>query len=225
VNFQQIVAKLKLESGRQGAAPASPSTSTKDDSRLWGWVGDEWESLQTRGVMWRFLREARAITTVVGAQAYAQSTIGGEFQKPWPATEIDSYRARAVDGDTWYWMRSELSYDNFMREFVPGHAPGAPVAYAMAPDGSILLGPTPDRVMTVHLDVVRAPAVMTEAGDVPTGLPVQHRKLLAWGALKRLAIDDGAGELLGRANTEFSEAWERLWQDQGPTISFDRRSL
>lgn len=223
MTFQQLVAKLKLEASRQGPAPTSPETSSKDDLRLWGWVADEWEKLQSMGVMWRFLRETRSLTTVANQSAYNSTAMGGAYQRPWLSDS--NYRARVIDGSSWYWMRAEMSYDDFRREFSPGHAPGQPIAYAQSPSGQMLLGPTPDRVISVEIDVVRSPAVMSHPADEPTGLPAQHQKLLVWGAMKRLAVDDAAGELLQRANNEYADAWDRLWSDQGPLISFGPRSL
>lgn len=223
MNFQQLVAKLKLESLRQGPAPASPGTSSKDDGQLWSWVADEWQSLQTNGVLWRFLRESRTLSTVAGQGEYLQSSIGGEFQAPWPAD--DDYRPRVIDGTNWYWMDQELTYDEFRRYFAPGHAQGAPVAYCFSPTGKLMLGPTPDRVVSIELDVVRAPTFLTLPADEPTGLPVAHQNILVWGALKRVGIADAAAEILSRANTEYAESWDRLWNAQGPVLTFRRRSL
>lgn len=223
MNFQQIVAKLKLESGRQGAAPASPATSSKDDSRLWSWVSDEWESMQTSGVDWKFLRQTRTITTAQGQATYLPAVMGGELQRLWPT--VESYRARVSDGATSWWMSASMDYDEFRRLYVPGHQEGGPVTYCLTPSGSVMLGPTPDKVYTVELDVVGAPAYMVNPTDAPTGLPARHHNILAWGALKRLAIDDAAAELLQRANQEYSEAFSRLWLDQGPVVTFEPRSL
>ena len=223
MNFQQIVAKLKLESGRQGPSPASPSTSSKDDLRLWGWVADEWDSLQASGVDWKFLRQTRTITTVPGQATYAPASMGGAFQRLWPTG--DFYRARVSDGASSWWMSGAISYDEFRRLYVPGHAAGGPVAYCLTPSGSVMLGPTPDKVYSVELDVVGPVQTMAVAADTPAGLPTHHHNILAWGAMKRLAVDDAAGELLQRANHEYAEAFTRLWIDQGPEVTFERRSL
>lgn len=222
MNFQQIVAKLKLESGRQGAAPASLATSSKDDSRLWGWVSDAWEGLQTSGVNWNFLRKTRSFSTAAGQSNYTQATLGA-FQRLWPTG--DFYRARVTDGTSSWLMSSLMSYDAFRRLYVPGHQAGGPLTYCLSPAGDLILGPTPDKVYTVEIDVVEAPAYMTQPSDTPTGLPTQHHNILAWDALKRLAVDDGAQELLQRANQEYGEAYTRLWIDQGPEVTFERRSL
>lgn len=223
MNFQQIVAKLKLESGRQGPAPASPGTSSKDDSRLWGWVADEWEDLQVSGVNWKFLRETRNLPTAASQSTYAQSELGGSFQRLWPTD--DFYRARVIDGSTWWWATGIIGYDEFRRLYVPGHQQSGPIAYCMTPSGSVMLGPTPNKAYTVELDVVRGPTTMVNAADEPTGLPVAHRSILVWGALKQLAVDDAAGELLQRANQNYNDAYNRLWIDQGPEITFTPRSL
>ena len=88
-----------------------------------------------------------------------------------------------------------------------------------------MLYPTPDRAVQVRIDVVRAPLTLVNVGDEPTGLPVHHRDILVWDALKRLAVDDAAGELLQRANTEYDRAWSRLWDEQGPAITIEQARL
>jgi hypothetical protein len=223
MNFQQLVARLKQESLRQGPAPASPATSSKDDAQLWALVADEWVKLQTNGILWRFMREERVVTTVAGQGVYTPAQLTWEFQAPWPSDDV--YRPRVVDGTNWYWMDQELSYDEFRRAFPPGHAQGVPVAYCVSPVGNLMLGPTPDRVLSIEMDFLRAPTSLVAPADVPTGLPIAHQNLLVWGALKRVAIIDAASEILSRANTEYSEDWDRLWVAQGPALTFQRRSL
>lgn len=225
MNFQQLVAKLKLEAGRQGAAPASPGTSSTQDSRLWGWIADEWESLQTRGVAWRFMRTTATISLQSGKSSYSEADVGLAFQRPWPTDDEGGFRPRAFHGSSSYLLNPQVDYDRFRLIYMPGHVPGLPQLFAVTPSNSLLFGPTPDRAMTVEMDFVRPPAVMANPTDQPSGLPIQHRKILVWGALKRLAVDDAAQELLQRANTEYSEAWNRLWDDQGPVVRFDRRGL
>lgn len=185
---------------------------------LWSWIADEWITLQTRGTPWKFLRETRTLPTVASQQTYAASAMGGSFYMLWPSS--GDYRARAIDGSAWWWMSPEVDYDKLRREFIPGHAPGAPVKYAATPSGGVILGPTPDRVMSIEFDVMRAPQALAEPADEPDGLPAHHRLILVWGALKRLAVDDAAGELLQRANQEWDTAFSRLWIDQGPPMEF-----
>jgi hypothetical protein len=218
MNFQQLVAKLKLESGRQGPAPASPGTSTKDDSRLWGWIADEWQSLQSGSVDWKFLRTTATFNTVANQSVYTAAEIGQPFSRLWPAT-LNEYQPMATaDGQSWF-FEPELSYDVVRRLLLPSNQPGFPAYYAITPSGSLVIAPAPDRVVQIAIDLVREPLIMSAAADEPVGLPVRHRNILVWGALKRLAVDDASSELLGRANDEYNEAWDRLWLDQGPAIT------
>ena len=220
MNFLQLVAKLKLESTRQGPAPASPGTSSKDDNKLWSWIADEWQTLQTCGVPWKFMRKSVTLTTQVGKSSYTPAEIGQSFIRFWPS-ESEGYRPVVRDGAAFGRMEPEMSYDSFQLLVIPGALPGQPQYYAQSPVGDLLIHPTPDRVFSIDIDLVRAPLVMTATSDEPVGLPIYHRNILVWAALKRCAVDDGAGEILQRANDEYDRAWDRLWDDQGPRISVE----
>lgn len=221
MNFREIVAKLKLESGRQGPAPASPESSSKDDLRLWGWVADEWNSLQTDGTDWKFMRATASFATVAGKATYTQGEIGTSFTKFWPS-DIDGYRGTVTNGAVVSLLNPERDYDALRRASLSGGTQGVPTDYALTPSMGMMLLPTPDRVVTVSVDVVRAPTVLARYDDEPTGLPAHHQNILVWGALKRLAVDDAAGELLQRANSEYDAAWSRLWDEQGPVITVEQ---
>lgn len=217
MTFQQLVAKLKLESGRQGPAPASPGTSSKDDSKLWSWIADEWQTLQVCGVDWKFMRKPTTFSTTIGLATYTQAAIGQSFLRCW-SSEVNGYRPMVRDGASFGRLYPELTYDEFLLLNSSSQLPGVPQDFAVSPTGDLLLSPTPDRVVSIDIDLVRAPLVMVAPADEPTGLPIYHRNILVWAALKRVAVDDGAGEILQRANDEYDRAWDRLWTDQGPKI-------
>lgn len=217
MNFQQLVAKLKLEGSRQGSAPASPATSSREDQRLWGWVADEWISLQTKGIVWRFMRATASFSTEVGKSIYTQVEVGQPFTAAWP-TDYDGYRPSAVFDGQQSLLHPERDYDTLRRLVLSGGLPSVPSHFAITPTMNLMLWPTPDRIGVIDIDLVRAPLALVLPADEPTGLPAHHRNILVWGALKRLAIDDAAGELLQRANNEYDAAWSRLWDEQGPKL-------
>jgi hypothetical protein len=222
MNFQQAVAKLKLESPRQGPAPASIATSAKDDSRLWGWVSDSWLTLQTCGTPWNFLRQAALVPLVAAKNEYTTAEMGLVLgvQRLWLCD--DYYRPRIINGIDSYGMSKELSYDAFRRQ-MDGMANGLPQFYCWTPAGTLMVGPAPDRALTMSIDVIRGESgLATETAEF-AGLPTRHHNLIVWDALKRLAIHDASGEALARANKEYDDAWNRLWCDQGPVFSMERR--
>jgi hypothetical protein len=224
VNFQQLVAKLKLEGSRQGSAPASPATSSREDSRLWGWVADEWVSLQTMGIPWRFMRATANFSTQVGKSFYTQAEVGQPFTSAWP-TAYDGYRPSTVFDGAQSLLHPERDYDTLRRLALSGGLPSVPSHFAVTPSMNLMLWPTPDRIGTIDIDLVRAPLLLVAPADEPVGLPTHHRLILVWGALKRLAIDDAAAELLQRANSEYDSAWSRLWDEQGPDIAISSGGL
>lgn len=226
MNLRELVAKLKLESPRQGPAPASISTSTKDDARLWGWVQDAWLSLETGGILWKFLRKTLPIAITAGKAEYTPTEMGmaAGVQKLWPCD--DYYRpVMSGAGIASYFMQKQVDANALSRTLaLGGEAPGLPQYYAWSDAGTLLLSPVPDRDLTLTIDVVRGNVPMADEGTPPLGLPTAHHNLLVWDALKRLAIHDASSEQLARANIEYSQAWDRLWSDQGPTISMERRA-
>lgn len=226
MNWQQLVARLKQETTRTGAAPAAPASSTRDDLSLWNWISDAWVTMQTSGTLWRFLRKACTVTTAANQSEYAYSDFGlaAQFPRLWPAGTEYRPRVYGANGSSWL-MRREMTYDEFRAAFVPGHQPGPPVCYALTPERKLVVGPTPDGVYTIAIDVVRPTQYLSDPGDEPTGLPVEHQLVLVWDALKRAAIDDAAPEILSRANDEYGSAHARLFIAEGPKIVMERRSL
>lgn len=224
MDFQALVKKLKLEARRQGAAPASPDTSSQGDLLLWGWISDAWQSLQTGGIDWKFLRATASFLTVANQSTYTQAQVGTAFTRLWPS-ELDGYRGTVMDGSVRSLLNPALDYDVLRRVALSGGTSGVPTHLAVTPALGLMLSPTPDRVVTIEVDVIRAPHVLVDPTDEPLGLPEHHQNILVWDALKRLAVDDAAVELLQRANTEYDEAWSRLWDEQGPTISVGSSGL
>lgn len=226
MNWRQLVARLKQETTRTGAAPASPDTSTRDDASLWNWVSDAWVTLQTNGTLWRFMRLACTVTTSANVADYNYAALGlaAQFRRLWPSN--DSYRPRVsnAEGASWL-MQREMAYDDFVAAFPPGHQPGPPTFYTMTPDRKLRIGPTPDGIYTIAIDVMRPTQVFSVVEDAPEGLPDEHQLVLVWDALKRAAIDDAAPEILSRANDEYSQAYARLFIDEGPKVELLRRSL
>lgn len=225
MNWQQLVARLKQETTRTGPAPASPDSSTRDDASLWNWIADAWVTLQTDGKNWRFLRKSCTLTTVANQADYTFADLGltGNFQRLWPCNE--SYRARASDSFSNWPLSREMGYDDFSATFGPGAAPGAPRAYTVTPDRKLRIGPTPDGIYTVAIDVALPVQRFADPGDEPTGLPEEHQLVLVWDALKRAAIDDAAPEILARANDEHRSAYNRLFMQEGGEFTLRRRSL
>lgn len=70
MNYIQLIQRLKRESGRSGAAPASAATLAGDDVLLGDWIADAWREVQRRRMDWGWMRKTVSGVLVQSQQSY-----------------------------------------------------------------------------------------------------------------------------------------------------------
>ena len=90
MNYIQLIQRLKRESGRSGAAPASVATLTGDDLLLGDWIADAWREVQRRRMDWGWMRNTVSGLLVQSQQSYTA------------AADLDFVRIAFTAGSTEY---------------------------------------------------------------------------------------------------------------------------
>lgn len=219
MNYTQIVGRAKRESGRTGPPPAGIATAVAEDRRIYDWVADAWRDLQTEGVPWRFMRRTATAPLIVGQSGYTNVQLGIEPVGHWLPEGQDYFpTVFEATNPLAEWPLRWASYDSFRRHFlVGGHSPATPQFWSVAPDGGLLIGPTPDKAYTLRADYQRATTELTADIDTPD-LPVDYHMVLVWMAVMQIAGLDAAPEVFIRGQGNLMTVRNALWRDQGPAF-------
>lgn len=231
MNFLQLARAVKRESGLSGGPPASATTASGDDSRVFEWVNWAWRDIALAHESWLFRRgealgQVPAGTLVMVPEAAAPGFALADFAAWKPAA--DGYRPsawRVADGQVSEHALAWLDYEAFRQRFLTGtHAPGALQYWSMAPGGELLVGPTPDAVHMVRAAYVKDVVDLVLDADEPA-LPARFHPLIGWRALREYGGFDAASEVYQRAEQNYSMGFSALAQSQLPRPGFGARPL
>lgn len=221
MNLLQLTQRLKrlsLRSTGTGVSPATLSNADAEDLSLADYVNDEWMDLQRENYLWRWMRrELDAIPLAAGTSILAgpdalilAGSTAANFGR-WKRRHGSYSPSFWITGGNGHETPLEFApWDDFRARYVVGpQRPGGPVHWSIDSSERLRIGPAPAVDITLRADYYRAPTSMTAEADVPTDLPVDFHLMLAWGALRRVAIDDAAPELQmkGQAN------WDSIHSD------------
>lgn len=215
MNFLQLVQRGAREADLPGANAASVTAATGDVALLAGWISDCWVNLQKQPKDWRWLRDrftGAALTPTVGA--YRGTTLYGARFSGFLEGEAGVVSITDPISTGTHFL-AWLDYERFRRAYLVGaQTPGTPVAWSVAPDGQLLVGPEPDRAYTLDAEVRKTAQRLESDADVPE-CPEDHHMILVWKAL----LDDAAGfdaapDVATRAANKYEEMLRALEVEQ-----------
>lgn len=231
MNFLQMTAAVKRESGLTGGAPTAFATATGDDLRIFHWVSWAWRDIEMMHETWAWRRGEATATTAGSRTLSAAATFGladfGRWMQP-----DDTYRPscyRVTDTVTaerpLFWME----YNAFRLTYELGsHTAAGPQYWATKPDGSMLVGPTPDAPHIVRAQYIKRHMPLEEQAspDAATpGMPTDFHPLIVWKALMQYGGFDAATEVWQRAERNYNSMISSLLQSQLPPMRWARRPL
>lgn len=233
MDYLALVKRLRRETGIGGGDPTSVTTLVSDDHQsLADWVQDAWRDIQLMPRNWRWMRaQALGSVTVVGGRGYTVDQLLGvaagttRFARWMP--DSNRYHATAFDpaNPASEWRLHEIDYETFRLRFeVSSHAAGAPQYRATAPDGRLLVGPTPDKTYSIRLDYWKTPQKLVANTDTPE-MPEQYHMAIVWRALMSYAGFDAASEVYARGYSQYQDLESALIRDQGDTLYLAARPL
>ena len=229
MNFLQLAQALKPESGLSGGGPVSVVTSTGDDARIFQWVNWAHRDICLMHETWNFRRGAALGQTTVMTMPHDLASPGfglsdfGSWKPQNPEYRPSAWRVS--DGQQAEQYLSYLPWDEFRARFVVGvHQPGGIKFWTTDPAGQLMVAPTPDAAHSVRADYIKDVVDMTADADLPM-VPTRFQSLIVWRALIEYGGFDAAGEVVQRAERNYSTNLPALLQAQLPARWISARPL
>ena len=144
------------------------------------------------------------------------ATTPGTFDRWLPPT-IEGYHVMATDANDDEWELKQMAWDRFRAaiDFNDSYS-WRPIRYwAIGPDETLNIGPTPQAVFTLAASYYTKPVPFALDTDAPT-FDEQYHMILVWRALMELASFDAAPEVYARAQMNFANLDREMRRRYGP---------
>jgi hypothetical protein len=227
MNRLQLAQAVKRESGLTGGGPVSTLTATGDDLRVVNWVDWAWRDIELMHESWLWRRatatgQTNGTTTMAAAASVPGFALTSFSRWLQPARDYQPSAYRVTDGISAERPLRFMSYNDFRQRFLTGtHTPGALTRWTIAPNGDLLVGPTPDSAHLVRSDYIKGHTPMAADADAP-GMPADHHMTIVWRALKEYGGFDAASEVWQRADANLNSGMAALAQSQLPPMRWGR---
>lgn len=225
MNNLQLCQSLSEKAGILTGGPSTVVSQTGEMLRVVHWVSDAWEEIQNRRKSWRWMRkdigagvayDNSGFPTVAGTRKYSLHDLGLDtvpFGRFWEKS-FRIYLTSAGQGTERHLVF--VPYDEFRDYYLFGSIASIqslPIHVTVAPDNSILLGPIPDNVYTVHGELQLGASRMAADADIPA-MPSQYHMLIVWSALLNYSGYESAQEGLTLAKLKIGPLLDDLEDSQ-----------
>jgi hypothetical protein len=213
MNFLQLAQRVAREAGVSGSGPASVVGQTGEMYRIVNWTAEAWRKIQEYRPNWRWMRDTATTTTVSGTNRYSPSGAAPNFGLTrWGRWIVTSFYITYPSGQNRELVY--MPYADFRRRFIVlAPATAMPTHVTEAPNGDIILGPTPDAAYPLVGDYYKSIQEMTQNNDTPE-MPADYHVAIVYRALMMYARYEAAAEIYQDALNNFDEEMSRLERDQ-----------
>jgi hypothetical protein len=213
MNFLQLAQRVRQEAGISGDGPVSVANQTGEMKRVVDWTAEAWRKIQEYRTDWRWMRDTATTTTVSGTNRYSPTGASPNFGLTrWGRWIVTSFYITDPSGQNRELVY--MPYADFRRRFlVLAPSTAMPTHVTEAPNGDIILGPTPDAVYPLVGDYYKSIQELTQDSDTPE-MPAAHHAAIIYRALMMYARYEAAAEIYQDASNNFEEEMSRLERDQ-----------
>lgn len=229
MNFLQLAQRLRQECRVSGSGPAAVTNQVQEYQRLLDWTAEAWREIQRSNPFWRFMRRSCTCPTVNGqatyaASAFADSATATSLATTWGRWALDydsgdSFRSY----DTSAGLSSEaplgpVDYDLWrdMYQFGANRTSySRPTVLALAPDGSLALGPVPSAGYTIVGDYYVKPVLLADATDTPA-MPEEFHMAIVYLAMTYYGVSEAAPEIFDLGQAKYDKLVSQLTRAQAP---------
>lgn len=215
-DFLTLCQQLATKSGAIGRAPTAVTGQTGRQAKAVDWIIDGWKLVQNFSPNWLFLRGRFDSVLSAGASIYTGSSFDIERFSQWDGriSIYDPTIGRKDESEL-----RQITYDAWCSRWDFGEQGEArPIEYAVAPDGSLCLGATPDREYAIRGSFIKSPQVLAANTDVPD-MPEQFHDVIVWRAMMLIADHDESAEARAFATPRYTEALAQLVNRQLPDFT------
>ena len=227
MNWLQLAQEVKRESGLTGGGPVAFASANGEDLRIFNWVAWAWRDIDLMHEGWAWRRGTATATTngsmtLTGLTSFSLADFGSWL----PASSIYNVSAyRISSGQSAENNLKFIDYDIFRRQFIQGTHTAAGLQYwSIAPNGDMLVGPTPDASHVVRADYIKDHVALSADASTPT-MPTRFHPLITWYALREYGGYDAASEVWQRADRNYNSLYSALAQAQLPKMRWNMRPL
>jgi hypothetical protein len=217
MTFLEICKAVRREAGISGTGPVTVVNQTGEMARIVGWVKAAYRDIQRWRKNWRWMRGSFSFNTTASDYDYtpAEAGIATRFRM-WDRLTVRIYLTSLGLGNQRF--IPFIDYHEFIRIYLTGPiVEGAPVCYTIAPDNSLMFGPSPDGIYTVVGDYWKAIEELELDADEPD-FPEEYHDLIVWVALEKYGFYESAGEVVARAQREIRRGKRELEATQLPFL-------
>jgi len=172
------------------------------------WVSTAYEDIQEESKAWMFLRFDFGFPTIAGSSTYLPSAVSLTEHIRWKSDSLRAYLTSTGVSDEQQLV--EWDWQTFRDVRLIGTIQsGRPTDFAIRPDESIVLWPTPDAIYTIVGEYWKRPQVMSANADEPLFDRSFHMAIV-WKACMYYATDQGAAELYATSEREFKRVLRKI---------------
>jgi len=211
LNYLEICQRVRLESGISGVGPTTVTGQLGQLGKITNWVKSSWLEIQTEREDWDWMWGQVEVDTDSDQDVYALETTDVKYLD-WVGIYTKSL---GVSDES---EIEEVSYKDMRRNSKLGTPDsGRPCSYAIRPDKSLVLDPTPDDIYTLSIDYYKLPQVLTSNTDTPN-LPIAYHDIIVWKACMMFAAHYEASMQYQHAAAEYARVMANLEMNQLPRM-------
>lgn len=222
MNFLDLCKATARESGTVAGLPSFSTIAgaTGRLDKLVNWVRDAWVNIQNERTDWLFRIATFEQPLTIGTKTYTAGTLGISSTGFIPDTPMgnsmslyDPAIGQADEG-----VIAQVSWHEWRDAYDRGvHDANRPTVWAQAPDGSLCIGPKPDKAYTLRGTYKLAPQRLTLDADIPI-IPEDFHGVIVGEALRLMADSDEAYEQLRVKAAIYEKLRNPLVLDQTPQV-------
>ena len=218
MTFLELCKQLVLESGIPGTGPTSTTGQSGEMARVVNWIQMAYREIQLRPG-WEWMRTAFSFETVAEQGQYTIAEAGISDFSAWKPDSFRIYLTSAgVGSETLLTQSDYTSFRDYYLFNTRRTSYSRPIAIAVTPNKSLVLGLAPDDIYTVSGEYWKSPQALSGDSDTPD-MPDRFHMAIVYKALLSYGLFESAGEVIQRAQLLYGQYDSAMRADQQGEIT------
>jgi len=212
--YVELCQDMARDVGIPGTGPSAVGASalSEEENAVVRYVKQADQDIQSRWFDWDFLWTEASITAISGTSTLTSSNTG--FPSDLGNWKIDSFVWDKTSDD--YLILEFMRWNEYRDIYKYGTIDSdIPEVYAIKPNNTLDLYPTPNAATVVSSEYWATPTVLTSDDDI-SAIPPRFHKIIIARAKMYYAENEDAPEIMAGALAEFEDLLDKLEADQLP---------